>query len=525
MKTAIFSKLNDIAKCYAHNAMVHYLVPHGLEQYNGAAWGVRDVCQGPVEFFLSTNNFKPVKQIMLCLFSHQYRQRGDWPQWHMFDAFNQFQQKESHGDVIVWPLKALFDYIEASGDFNILNEEVCFTDIEGLGFTKEKASVLEHVRLLIDTIKHDFISGTSLSCYGDGDWDDTLQPANSELRKNMVSGWTVLLTYQAFRKAASVLTIAGKKDFADELFTLSEAIKKDYNKYVIKDDVAAGFLYFNYNNVAEPVIHPQDKRTGIHYRLLPMTRGMISEMFTKEQMEKHLKVIKDHLYCPDGVRLMNSPAQYIGGPNKFFKRAEQASNFGREIGLQYVHAHIRFIEAMAKIGNAEEVYKGLLTINPINISSFVKNAKTRQSNAYFSSSDGDFADRYEAQTNFEKLKVGKVEVKGGWRIYSSGPGIYINQLISSMLGIRIKHSEVEVDPVIPKSLNGLTYSFTYKNKTVKVKYIVENRECSPCEIKINSQKVEFTKLNNPYREGGAVIDLEEFEKNICRQENIIEVNM
>ena len=32
-----------------------------------------------------------------------------------------------------------------------------------------------------------------------------------------------------------------------------------------------------------------------------------------------------------------------------FKRAEQAANFGREIGLQYVHAHIRYTEAMAKM--------------------------------------------------------------------------------------------------------------------------------------------------------------------------------
>ncbi len=37
----------------AHNAMIHLTVPHGLEQYTGAAWGTRDVCQGPVEFLLA----------------------------------------------------------------------------------------------------------------------------------------------------------------------------------------------------------------------------------------------------------------------------------------------------------------------------------------------------------------------------------------------------------------------------------------------------------------------------------------
>lgn len=47
------------------------------------------------------------------------------------------------------------------------------------------------------------------------------------------------------------------------------------------------------------------------------------------------------LLYPDGVRLMNRPAQYDGGVSTHFKRAEHAANFGREVGLQYVHAHIR----------------------------------------------------------------------------------------------------------------------------------------------------------------------------------------
>ena len=32
---------------------MHLTAPHGLEQYTGGAWGVRDVCQGPIELLLS----------------------------------------------------------------------------------------------------------------------------------------------------------------------------------------------------------------------------------------------------------------------------------------------------------------------------------------------------------------------------------------------------------------------------------------------------------------------------------------
>ena len=44
--------------------MVHLTVPHGLEQYSGAAWGTRDVCQGPVELLLALEHDGPVKEIL-----------------------------------------------------------------------------------------------------------------------------------------------------------------------------------------------------------------------------------------------------------------------------------------------------------------------------------------------------------------------------------------------------------------------------------------------------------------------------
>jgi 1,2-beta-oligoglucan phosphorylase len=519
------SKYNDLIGWYAHNAMVHYLAPHGLEQYSGAAWGVRDVCQGPIEFFIANQNYKPVRQMLLNLFSHQYKQRGDWPQWYMFDAYKHIQQVESHGDVVVWPLKALCDYIEASGDYEILTEKILYADIKSLEVVETNDSLLEHILLLIETIKHNFISGTSLSCYGDGDWDDTLQPANAEQRDNMVSGWTVLLTYQTFTKVVKMFRSVGKIELAEDIEILLERIKIDYNKYVIKDEIAAGFVYFDNDKNPEAIIHPSDKKTGINYRLLPMIRGMISEFFTPEQALKHCEVIKEHLYCPDGVRLMDKPATYLGGLNKFFKRAETAAYFGREVGLQYVHAHIRYIEAMAKTGNADEVYNGLNKINPIKISENVKNAEIRQSNAYFSSSDGDFSDRYAAQGNFDKLKSGEQRVKGGWRIYSSGPGIYINQLVSSFLGIRIKSDDIEIDPVIPFSLNGLVYNFDYVGKSIEIKYIVRDREFSPGKIIINGKIADYKYLNNPYRKGGIIISKKYFDKMVSCGLNKIDIYM
>ena len=64
--------LDTIFPWLAHDAMVHLTVPHGLEQYTGAAWGTRDVCQGPVEFLLSLEHDEPVKEILRIVFAEQY---------------------------------------------------------------------------------------------------------------------------------------------------------------------------------------------------------------------------------------------------------------------------------------------------------------------------------------------------------------------------------------------------------------------------------------------------------------------
>ncbi|XXM72972.1 GH36-type glycosyl hydrolase domain-containing protein [Lysinibacillus sphaericus] len=517
---ASLQKVNALAWWYTHNMLVHYSVPHGLEQYGGAAWGTRDVCQGPTEYFMATQNYESVKEIIKTVYAHQYEDDGNWPQWFMFDKYYKFQQDDSHGDIIVWPLKVVSDYLAATNDYGILQEEIPYTERKGFGFTEEKATLLHHIRKELSYIKENFLHDTFLSSYGDGDWDDTLQPANANLKKYMASSWTVALTYQVIGKLSTVLEGVLKEE-AEEFKTLAEGIKRDFNKYILQDDVIPGFVYMEEAGKPEFMVHPKDTKTGIHYRLLPMNRSIISELFTPEQAAAHYELVKEHLYCPDGVRLMNRPAKYEGGVSTHFKRAEQASNFGREIGLQYVHAHIRFVEAMAKLGYTDEVWKGLEIINPVGLKDAVPNAERRQSNVYFSSSDGKFNTRYEAQERFGELRNGSVPVKGGWRIYSSGPGIYMNQLISNALGIRQEDGNLVIDPVLPEDLDALQFDFTLHHKPVTFVYHLKSHDGK--RVVINGQEADAIPASNRYREGGMKIAETDLEKLLNGETNTIEI--
>ncbi|WP_163536077.1 amylo-alpha-1,6-glucosidase [Gracilibacillus sp. YIM 98692] len=519
--TEELNKMNALAWWYTHNMLVHFSVPHGLEQYSGAAWGTRDVCQGPTEYFMATQNYGSVKEIIKTVYTHQFEEDGNWPQWFMFDKYFHIQAGESHGDVIVWPLKVIGDYLAATKDYDILQEKVPYSKRDdGFKLTDKPVSILDHVKKEIQYIKDHFLHDTFLSSYGDGDWDDTLQPANAQLKQYMVSSWTVALTYQVINKLANVLKEVNPEE-AEELELLANGIKKDFRKYMLQTDVLPGFVYMEKPDEVELMLHPEDTKTGIDYRLLPMQRSMISELLTPEEADQHYQLIKEKLYCPDGVRLMNRPANYEGGVSKHFKRAEQASNFGREIGLQYVHAHIRYIEAMAKLGKKDEVWQGLQMITPIGIQDAVPNAEIRQSNAYFSSSDGKFNTRYDAQENFGKLRDGTVAVKGGWKIYSSGPGIYMNQLISNCLGIREEEKGLVIDPVLDNKFDGLSLTFKFNNKPVSFVYHLGNEAK---KVMINGKAAEQIEVvENRYREGGFRIFKQEIEEKFHNQDNVIDI--
>jgi cellobiose phosphorylase len=121
----------------------------------------------------------------------------------------------------------------------------------------------------------------------------------------------------------------------------------------------------------------------------------------------------------------------------------------------YVHSHIRYGEAMAVLGEADALWEALQAVNPIEVTDRVAQALPRQRNAYFSSSDAAFRDRYEASAEWARVKAGSIDVEGGWRIYSSGPGIYVRLLVCFAFGRRRLWGQRAAQPVLPVALRSL----------------------------------------------------------------------
>lgn len=502
------ARLSDALRWYSHNALIHYASPHGLEQYSGAAWGTRDACQGPFEYFIAQQHHGLARSILLKTFGSQYEDTGDWPQWFMHDEYFDIAQHHSHGDIVVWPLKALALYLSSTGDLDILNAEVPYLTADNKS-AELVESIAKHIEKTLDRIEEEFIPETALIRYGGGDWDDSLQPVSSDLAARLVSGWTVALLAQSLAELDVTLDESPLKE---RISVLSARVRADFRRYVLIDGQVAGFLLYDEGfKVAEPLLHQNDTRTGKHNRLIPMTRSIIAGLLTPEEATHQMKRIADNLKHPDGVRLMDGPAPYSGGLETFFKRAESAANFGREIGLQYVHAHIRYAEAMAKLGDGDGFFEALLTICPISMEKTVPNAEMRQSNMYFSSSDAAFLNREDAAENFDKLRDGSISVKGGWRLYSSGPGLYSGLVIRQLFGLRETADAWIFDPVLPLKLNGIVLTWELCGKSIEIEYKVSQGNSAPKSIECAGQTLSAEREANPYRDGGLIVKKADLE--------------
>ncbi len=518
------ARLAEILPWYIQNVLIHYLAPRGLEQYTGGGWGTRDIAQGPMEMLLALDRHEPIRDLLVRVFKAQ-NPDGDWPQWFMFfDRERNIRARDSHGDIVFWPVLALAQYLSASEDASLLEEGIPFFHPEGEE-RGERATVWRHVERALAVMRSRVIPGTILAAYGNGDWNDSMQPSDSVMRERLCSTWTVTLHYQALNTLSEALKRLDRSDRAKEFEAMAAQVREEFQRYLLVDGILTGFAYFHENGPIDYLLHPRDRATGVSYSLLPMIHAIINGLLTPQQAKKHLDLIREHLQGPDGAHLFDRPMEYRGGLQKYFQRAESAAFFGREIGLMYMHAHLRYAEALARSGDAEGFFRALCQANPIGLRSLVPTATLRQSNCYFSSSDPVFSDRYQAFAEYARVKRREVPLDGGWRVYSSGPGIWTRLLFHSFLGLQRERSTLVVDPVIPRSLDGLRAEMEWGGRLVEITYRVTGAGCGPSTVSLNGADLPFTRGSNPYRTGAAQIPMSAVQERLTGGTNRFTVHV
>jgi cellobiose phosphorylase len=101
-----------------------------------------------------------------------------------------------------------------------------------------------------------------------------------------------------------------------------------------------------------------------------------------------------------------------------------------------------------------------------------------------------------------------VPLEGGWRIYSSGPGLVLRLVTEVLLGIRQRGDEVEVDPVLPPATDGaseLTARLPLKGRDLTIRYVVGPEGHGVRRVTVGGRELELRPLTNPYRRAGVAV--------------------
>ncbi|MGO1198681.1 MAG: GH36-type glycosyl hydrolase domain-containing protein [Brachybacterium sp.] len=492
----------------AQNASIHFRSPRGLEQYSGGAWGTRDVCQGPVGLLLATDEPAVLRRTMLSVLAAQ-QEDGTWPQW--FDYLPGHTgpgMRDAHGDVVYWPLLALGEYLAVTGDHEMLEETAPWVGEQVMG---EPSTVLDHLSRALDHIAGHRTEDPRLPAYGHGDWNDSLQPARPELAEHMCSTWTTELEVKALTVLADALAHdadARGAELEQRCRALAAGAEQGMREHLLVDGELAGYAILDGGQV-EHLVHPSDTTTGVRHGSLQMIHALADELLTPAEARHHLALLLEHLAGPTGLYLFDRPLSYHGGEMHIFQRAEAATFWGREVGLMYMHAHLRWIEALTHLGEADLAWTELLKAIPIGLGQRVRGAKVRQANCYYSSSDAVFPDRYTASENPGALFAESTGFEGGWRVYSSGPGLLLRIIVEDLLGVRRRSGRLEIDPVLPAALDGIEAEIPYDGGTLTVCFRRGETGCGVRELSVNGQIVTGTPLTARYREAGISVPVEQ----------------
>jgi len=116
-------------------------------------------------------------------------------------------------------------------------------------------------------------------------------------------------------------------------------------------------------------------------------------------------------------------------------------------------------------------------------------------------------DRAEFAARYDDVLTGATGFEAGWRIYSSGPGVLVRIVVQCLLGVRRRGSAVELDPVLPTRLDGLTAVVPLAGGLLKLRFRVGPRGCGVVGLRVDGRPVAARRTGNPYRPGGVSVRL------------------
>ncbi|MBR2703988.1 MAG: hypothetical protein IKE91_00780 [Clostridia bacterium] len=447
---------------------------------SGGAYGFRDQLQDSMcmkYFDLSIEKNQILKH---C--SHQFIE-GDVLHWWHDETRRGVRTKFS--DDLLWLPYVVYDYIEYSGDYSILEIDIPYLrgeileknidekyDYYELSDTRE--SVYWHCIRAIDKSLN--FGRNGIPKIGSGDWNDGFNLIGNKGEGESV--WLGFFLYNILNKFIKICEYKNDYNHQNNYKKISIKLKNNLNKNCW-DGRWYNRAFCDNGRVIGSIKNQECKIDGIS-----QSWSIISGCADDDKKEIAMNNLVNYLVDKNEgiIKLLNPPFEKEDITPGYIKSYLPGI---RENGGQYTHGSIWAVIAETMLGNNNLAFDHFKMINPVEHSINKENADKYKIEPYVIAAD--------IYSNIDMYG------QGGWSWYTGSASWYFICLFKHILGIRIENNKLRFEPHIPNYWNEYSISFKYGESVYNIYFKNSNENnTNNCDVKIDGIAVENgnIELNN-----------------------------
>ena len=278
----------------------------------------------------------------------QQKENGEMPDGILLtpDAELKYINRIPHSDHCVWTPIAIASYLDETGDYALLGEQVSF---EG---GKKSGDVSRHIDLMMDWLINDR-DERGLNYIRQGDWCDPMNMVG--YKGKGVSGWLTMAASYALRCWAAICREGGRQDAAERYLTKSDEINAVINQYLWDGNWYARGI--TDDGVLFGVSADKEGKIFLNAQSWAILCGAADD----NKKQKMIKSVEKYLETPYGAEILTPPYTAM---REDIGRVTQKQPGAVENGSVYNHAAMFYIYALYTAGECDSAFRLLRKMLP-----------------------------------------------------------------------------------------------------------------------------------------------------------------